>query len=187
MNHHELEIFPSSQNLQSPSPSAVKAPCTRRQFAKWSLSALPGVGLFSALDRLNAAESAPAKPNSKFAGVQVGLNVPYSFANMAMSGDEILKNCLHLGLSAVELRTQPVEAFLGLSADLLNPRKGAEGSAASRAAELAQWRTSVSVDGVKEFRKKYEDATESWIMCLSSPKRWVAGPFPRRFLTRMLT
>src|SRR6266705_3457273 len=115
MNHHALDNFPSSQNLQSPSPSAVKAPCTRRQFAKWSLAALPGVGLCSALNRLNAAEAATGKPNSKFAGVQVGLNVPYSFANMSMSGDEILKNCLQLSLSAVELRTQPVEAFLGVS------------------------------------------------------------------------
>ena len=48
------------------------------------------------------------------AGVQIGINVPYSFANVRMSGDEILKNCVQLDLSAVELRTQPVEAFLGV-------------------------------------------------------------------------
>src|SRR4029079_4819123 len=71
-------------------------------------------------------------------------NVPYSFADSSMSGDDILKNCLKLGLSAVELRTQPVEAFLGV------PKASAE--------ELAQWRKSVSMDRVKEFRKKYEDA-----------------------------
>src|SRR5438874_1273665 len=106
MNHHELEIFPATQNLPGQLSSAVTARCTRREFAKRSLAALPVAGLFSALKPLNGAENAPGKPNSKFAGVQVGLNVPYSFANMAMSGDEILKNCLQLGLSAVELRTQ---------------------------------------------------------------------------------
>ena len=50
------------------------------------------------------------------AGVQLGLNVPYSFANPLMSGEDILKNCLQLGISAVELRTQPVEVFLGVPA-----------------------------------------------------------------------
>jgi len=131
---------------------------TRREFAKLSLAALPGVGLLSAINRTSAAE-APArsgKPNSKFAGVQVGLNVPYSFANGSMSGDDILKNCLQLGLSAVELRTQPVEAFLGVPTA---SNKLADGdSAKSKAEQLAQWRKSVSMDRVREFRKKYEDA-----------------------------
>ena len=117
---------------------------TRRAFAKRTLAALPAAGLLSALHRLGAAEPPAGKPNSKFAGVQIGLNVPYSFGNGGMSGDDILKNCVQLGLSAVELRTQPVEAFLGV------PKGTAE--------ELAAWRKSVSMDRVKEFRKKYEDA-----------------------------
>jgi sugar phosphate isomerase/epimerase len=117
---------------------------TRREFAKWSLAALPGVGLLSALNRLSAAEPPVRKPNSKVNGVQIGLNVPYSFSKADMSGDDILKNCLQLGLSGVELRTQPVEAFLGV------PKGKAE--------EVAQWRKSVPMDRVKEFRKKYEDA-----------------------------
>ena len=98
------------------------------------------------MNRLGAAETPakPAKPNSKFAGVQVGLNVPYSFASPSMSGDDILKNCLQLGLSGVELRTQPVEVFLGV------PKANAE--------QLREWRKSVAMDRVKEFRKKYEAA-----------------------------
>jgi len=106
---------------------------TRREFAKLSLAAL------SALDRLGAAETltTPGKPNSKVAGVQLGLNVPYSFANPSMSGDDVLKNCLQLGLSAVELRTQPVEAFLGVPANLTVPKASvASGSAASNAEQL---------------------------------------------------
>src|SRR6266576_1508493 len=92
---------------------AIMTPHTRREFAKLSLAALPGAALFSAMRLVGAVET-PGKPNSKVAGVQVGLNVPYSFANPLMSGEEILKKCLQLGLSAVELRTQPVEAFLGV-------------------------------------------------------------------------
>lgn len=118
----------------------------RRDFVKRSLMALSSVGALQLASPLMAAESTakPAgKPNSKVAGVQLGLNVPYSFAAPAMGGDEILRNCVALGISGVELRTQPVEAFLGLPAE--------EG-------KRAKWRTEVSLDRVKEFRKTYETA-----------------------------
>jgi sugar phosphate isomerase/epimerase len=107
--------------------------------------------LLSTVGRLSA-EEAPAKPDSKVAGVQIGLNVPYSFANALMSGDDILKNCVQLGLSAVELRTQPVEAFLGL------PMVEAAKDKAEIAQQARDWRKTVSLDGVKEFRAKYETA-----------------------------
>ena len=83
----------------------------------------------------------------------MGLNVPYSFASPLMSGDDILKNCVQLGLSAVELRTQPVEAFLGVPDHLVAAR-----NPAANATELALWRKSVSMDRVKEFRRRYEEA-----------------------------
>jgi len=124
---------------------------TRREFAKLALAALPGAALVSSIGRLSAAD-APAKPNSKVAGVQIGLNVPYSFANPIMPGDAILKSCLELGLSAVELRTQPVEAFLGVP-PIVDPKNRAE-----NAKELREWRKSVSLDRVKEFRSMYETA-----------------------------
>ena len=127
---------------------------TRREFAKRSLAVLPGVGLASILNRLGAAETPGGKPNSKVAGVQIGLNVPYSFGGRTMNGDEILKNCLQLGLSGVELRTQPVEAFLGVPAELISQKKPAGGSAE----KLRAWRRSAPMDRVNEFRKKYEDA-----------------------------
>ena len=119
---------------------------------------MPAVGFLSALNRISAAETAArsGKPNSKFAGVQVGLNVPYSFASGSMSGEDILKNCLQLRLSAVELRTQPVEAFLGAPAASNKPADGDD--AKTKAEQLVQWRKSVSIDRAKEFRKRYEDA-----------------------------
>jgi len=136
-------------------------PHTRRKFAKLSLAALAGVGLLPGWNRLRAAETPGwlAKPNSKVAGVQLGLNVPYSFAEPRMSGDDIIRNCVQLGLSAVELRTQPVEAFLGVPATPINSKNsGGSGNAESNAEQLRQWRKSVSMDRVKEFRKKYQAA-----------------------------
>ena len=77
---------------------------TRRQFSSLALSALPTAGLLAAARPLFAAAT---KPDSKVAGVQIGLNVPYSFGNIAMSGDEVLQSCVLLGISGVELRTRP--------------------------------------------------------------------------------
>src|SRR5690606_4482243 len=90
----------------------------------------------------------------------IGLNVPYSFGNPLMSGDEILANCIQLGLSAVELRTQPVEAFLGAPAHLIGAKRNVAAGAAAEAnaREHREWRSKVSIDHVKPFRRKYEDA-----------------------------
>src|SRR5262245_1404332 len=143
MSHNK----PQRSSAQAESLFPTTLPCTRREFAKWSAAAIPGIGWLSALDRLSAAEPGTDKPNSKYAVVQVGLNVPYSFASGSMSGDDILKNCVQLGLSAVELRAQPVEVFLGAPPELIYPKKSAEeGGAAAQAEQLASWRKSASMD-----------------------------------------
>lgn len=118
--------------------------CNRREFNRFALSVLPAAGLIGAARPLFAAE----KPNSKFAGVRVGINAPYSFGNMAMTGDEVLKSCLELGLSAVELRTQPVEAFMGAPYSNGKPD----------GATIRGWRESASLDKLKAFRKAWRDA-----------------------------
>lgn len=130
----------------------------RREFLHTTLTATAGAALLTTSNQRVTAGS-PGKPNSRVAGVQIGLNVPYSFRNPLMGGDDILKNCLQLGLSAVELRTQPVEAFLGVPAGLISPKKGvSKGDAAAGAGALQEWRKSVSLNRVKEFRAKYESA-----------------------------
>src|SRR4051812_19528554 len=131
---------------------------TRREFTKLALAGLPALSLFSRVSHLGAAEEA-GKPNSKVAGVQIGLNVPYSFANGMMTGDEILKNCVQLGLSGVELRTQPVEQFLGVPPDWLNAKKGEDKAVVAKNQEqLRDWRKSAPIEKAKEFRTKYETA-----------------------------
>lgn len=136
---------------------------SRRDFTRLALATLPAAGLLALPSSLRGAQPAPkpgAKPNSNFAGVQIGLNVPYSFGPAPLTADELLANCVKLGLSAVELRAQPIEAFLGAPAHLIGPKsKVASGGAAeSNAAQLRAWRATAPVDRVKAFRKNYEQA-----------------------------
>ncbi|MES2696319.1 MAG: sugar phosphate isomerase/epimerase, partial [Verrucomicrobiota bacterium] len=125
---------------------------SRRDFTKLALAA----GTLA----LPSLRAAGAKPNSKVKGVHIGLNVPYSLKNPAMSGDDVLAACRELGLSAVELRTQPVEAFLGAPAQLVGAKAkvAVAGAAESNTAQLRKWRESAPVARAAEFRKKYEDA-----------------------------
>ena len=179
---------------------------SRREFTRLTLAGVPAtMALLASGDEIAAA----AKPNSKWAGVQVGMNVPYNFkTGNYTSGDDILQRCVELGVSAVELRAQPVELFLGSPAAIAAaanagrgrggrgggargeapagqgaaPGAAAQGAAAggegrraggrgrgpltpeqeaaqkAAAEETKKWRAGVSLDKVKEFRKKYHDA-----------------------------
>ena len=133
---------------------------TRREIGKIALAVLPTAGFVLDAEVLGAA----GKPNSKWAGVQVGMNVPYNFGpTPVLTGDEILQKCIDLNISAVELRSQPVEAFLGVPANLVAAR--GRGAAApepdtqkANAEELRKWRVAVPMAKVREFRKKWNDA-----------------------------
>ncbi len=135
---------------------------TRRELGQLALATLPAARL--ATGPLAVLGAAAAKPDSRVKGVQIGLNVPYDFGNNLMSGDEVLDNCLKLNVSAVELRSQPVELFMGVPTVLFaSPGRGQatpEQAAARKAAaaDLSKWRTSAPLAKAREFRKKYEDA-----------------------------
>src|SRR6185503_11649897 len=75
---------------------------TRRELGKLMLT-VPAAGWLSR-DVLAAMQA--AKPNSKWAGVQVGLNVPYNYGPRTMPVDEVINRTVTLGVSAVELRSQ---------------------------------------------------------------------------------
>ncbi|MGD0777231.1 MAG: TIM barrel protein [Candidatus Solibacter sp.] len=131
---------------------------TRRDIGKLALVAVPAARIWA------------AKPNSVFGGVQVGINVPYSFHNIPGGADDILSYMIQRNLSAAELRLQPVEAYLKAPAPWTPPRGGGRGAGRgsltpeqkaeqTAAAEAIQkWRLSQSMDPFKAFRKKYEDA-----------------------------
>ena len=178
---------------------------TRRDFGRIALAGLPAAGRFFDPATVFGGQP-PGKPNSKWAGVQVGMNVPYNFkTGNYMTADDIISRCQLLGVSAMELRAQPVELFMGSPAavaaaaaggnrgrggaggrqggDAAAPSgTGREGTpaqgrgerggrggraaltpeqqAAQRAAaeETRKWRMSASLDKVKEFRRRFDDA-----------------------------
>jgi len=139
---------------------------TRRELGKLALAALPAARLLTH----SSALAFQGKPNSKVRGVMIGMNVPYNFGGRSAPVDEIIDKCVQLGVSGVELRTQPVEAFLGLPAEVVAaaapaggrnaPPPTPEQDAARKAAveQLRKWRVSVPMDKVKAVRKKFEDA-----------------------------
>jgi sugar phosphate isomerase/epimerase len=140
------------------SKQATRSVYSRREFSRLSLLTLTGVASAPFLGRVRAAEAA-GKPNSKFAGVQIGMNVPYSFGKPELSGEEILKNCVQIGISALELRTQSIEIFMGAPVDLVFvPKTAPKAEAAGRDEKLRQWRRSAPMEKAKAFRKMYEDA-----------------------------
>lgn len=123
----------------------------RRRFAQLAAGALLTPSLVRA--------AAPAgKPNSKVAGVHIGINAPYSFGNAAMSADDILKTLVQLGLSAVELRTQPIEAAFGAPATLTSAKNKVlpAGAAEDNAKQLRTWRETVDMAKARDFRKHWE-------------------------------
>jgi hypothetical protein len=154
---------------------------TRREFGRLAAVALPTAVVLPS----TALTQAP-KPNSKWAGVQVGMNVPYNFGGRTMPAEDVLKNTVSLGVSAVELRGQPIEMFLGApvaqepargagrgaaaAGGVVPPAAGAAAPVASgrgggqsseqqaATAALRRWRESASLDRAAALRRMYEDA-----------------------------
>jgi len=121
---------------------------TRRELGKLMLTA-PMAGLLPR--ELFAGWQ--ARPNSKWAGVQVGLNVPYNFGGSRdVPSDEVLAKTLELGASAVELRSQPVEVSMGKPL----PQPGQDQKAAAEA--LRAWRLKADLSKAAAIRKKWNDA-----------------------------
>ncbi len=131
---------------------------TRRELAALALAAFPASHLLGT----SPAAAFQARPSSKVRGVMIGMNVPYNFGGRNVPVDDIIRNCVELGISGVELRTQPVETFLGAPA---GPATGGardrrtgrrpEGQCRGTAqmADLAsRWTKS------RPLRKKFEDA-----------------------------
>jgi sugar phosphate isomerase/epimerase len=108
---------------------------TRREFTKLALVGAPAAfllkpsSLFAAMD---------AKASSTWAGVEVGLNVPYSFGTRtAMTAEDILARCVQIGISDVELRAQAIENSFGLPAEMvLGPAVSDYAGAMAKAGEI---------------------------------------------------
>jgi sugar phosphate isomerase/epimerase len=126
---------------------------TRRQLGKLMLTSIPAAA-FLTRDAFGA-QTRP-KPNSKFAGVQIGMNVPYNYGSRTMNVDETLDKTLQLGVSAVEMRSQPIELYMGAPLAVFSGRGRAEQT--SNAELLRAWRLTVDPKKAADVRKKYADA-----------------------------
>lgn len=161
-------------------------PITRREFTQLALAGAPIIGsvLHGGLGATAAGQAPPSA--SRWGGVLVGLNVPYSFgAGNNMSAEDLLQRVTQVGVSALELRAQPVEHFLGSptvraateaakaraaapapTAQQMNAGQGArpkptpEQIEASKreAAEVKAWRLAAPQSKIKEFKQLYEKA-----------------------------
>src|SRR5690606_5077367 len=138
---------------------------SRRAFFGKSAAAVAGLAIAS-----HPVFGAPAiirnlgKPNSKFAGVQIGA-ITYSWRSMPTDAESILKYCVECNISAVELMGPTAEAFAGAPHASTEPavRRGggpqlSDEERVARAKELAAWRASVSMDKFEQLRKMFKNA-----------------------------
>lgn len=106
-------------------------------------------------------------PNSKFSGVQIGV-ITYSFRSMPANVSQLLRYITESGISAVELMGDAVEEFAGKP---VNPVKVTfvpgkppqftdeqKAQLASYEQQVAQWRSTVSMDKFTEVKKMYNKA-----------------------------
>lgn len=140
---------------------------SRRQFITRAVLAAAGLtvaGRYAFSARPMADKSLP---NSKINGVQLGVIVPYSFRSMPTKAEELLGYCVAVGINAVEMQNNPVEAFAGapaLPAGLFGPggrrdmTPEQKEALAAHAKALSDWRTSVSMDKFRAFRSLYNKA-----------------------------
>jgi sugar phosphate isomerase/epimerase len=122
---------------------------TRRDVGRLMLSSLPLATLFPRMG------FGAAKPNSTFAGVTVGMNVPYNFGVRTMPADEVIAKTAQLNVSAVELRSQPIELLMGAPMSGLQPSRGAEKQAAE---DLRAWRLKMNPADASKAKKLFDDA-----------------------------
>jgi sugar phosphate isomerase/epimerase len=88
---------------------------SRREFGKLALAGLPAAVVAARSESIFGAFAgqAPARPNSRINGVQLG-TITYSFRQMPdQSAEATLKYILDSGISAVEIMGGPVESFAG--------------------------------------------------------------------------
>jgi sugar phosphate isomerase/epimerase len=106
---------------------------TRREFGRMAMAGVPAAGL--ALRGSTGTVRAQGASNpSTWAGVRVGLNVPYSLGlGNNLAAEDVLTHLVDLGVGSVELRAQPVENFLGSP----TVRAAAEAAKAREAARAA--------------------------------------------------
>jgi len=104
-------------------------------------------------------------PDSKYFGVQIGV-ITYSFRSMPGSVDQLLRYVTDSGISAIELMGDAVEDYAGKPANPVKMTPRVPGQApqftdeqkaqmAAYGKQVAEWRSTVSMDKFAEIKKMY--------------------------------
>jgi len=120
---------------------------SRRRFIGAGVLAAAGMAMASK-NSFASAILAPAGPNSKINGVQIGV-ITYSFRSMPSSIEQLLQYCKDCGINAVELMGDAAEAYCGAPKYDRKPET---------VAKIAAWRESTPMDGFVAIRKMFHDA-----------------------------
>jgi hypothetical protein len=120
------------------------------------------------------------KPNSKVAGVQLGVTT-YSYLSMPHKVDDVIQYLLYAGVNSIELRSV-AEEDLGIPQPARRPPRGAqiteqEKADLAKAAESVrdaqrQWRLSLPMDRYVQMRKKFNDAGIEVHIAKFAPSAW---------------
>jgi hypothetical protein len=120
------------------------------------------------------------KPNSKVAGVQLGVTT-YSYGSMPHKVEEVVQYLLYAGVNSIELRNV-AEEDLGIPEVPRRPRGGAplteqEKAELAKAAESVrvaqrQWRLSLPMERYVQMRKKFNDAGIEVYIAKFAPSAW---------------
>lgn len=130
---------------------------TRRDFVQTALGVASVAGLASGMPAAVAAQA--SRPNSKVRGVQIGLNAPYNFGNNNLPWDEVLFRTVTLGVDALELRSQPIESFMGWRPPNPPPTPGpGQNAAQAMAGPLRAWRRTADLTKARDLSSRYKAA-----------------------------
>ena len=151
---------------------------TRREW----LQAASGAAALSAIPFTTSKASAQSagKPNSKVAGVQLGVTT-YSYRSMPHKVDDVVQYLLYAGVNSIELRLV-AEEDLGIPQVAAPPRGGVpptdqervERAKAAEAIREAQrkWRLALPMERYAQMRKKFNDAGIQVYIAKFAPATW---------------
>jgi sugar phosphate isomerase/epimerase len=150
---------------------------SRRQFNRFAFT---GIASAATASFLSSDAFAAVRPDSKFGGVQIGLNTGFSYHNMPNDAETVLKYLVRDNINAIEMQTPTHEDWAG--APKAPPRPYPEHIGGQQvgspprppltpeqqvtrkkyAEAMTHWRTSMSISKYGELRKMYNDAGVSF-------------------------
>lgn len=159
--------------------SIKKLKISRRKFLSTTATATAALTLVP-LCYSFAGGTKTKKPNSKIAGVQLGVTT-YSYLSMPHSAEEVLGYLLKAGVSSIEMRSI-LEESLGIPKDLprlpsgviLSEEEMSEYAKAREKLRVAQrqWRLSLPMQKYADIRKMYNNAGVNIHIAKFAPSTW---------------